>query len=180
MLTKFNENDINGIIDLRYFSINNVCNQKLYDKPYNFLHQDALVKLIEASKIAKKLGYKLKIWDAYRPLKTQQFMFDFFSDNKNLQNFFSNPQTGSIPHCRGVAVDLTLCDPHNNEIDMGSDFDELSDLANHNSDKISLEQLKNRNILLSIMTLAGFDFYRMEWWHYQLFEARKYPVIEQS
>ncbi len=177
MLVEFNESDINGIIDLRYYSSDNICHQQLYDQPFNLLHPDALIKLIEAGKIAKKLGYKLKIWDAYRPIKTQQFMFDFFADNKNLQKFFSNPQTGSVPHCRGVAVDLTLCDLKNNQLDMGSDFDELSDLANHNSDKISVEQLKNRNILLSIMTLAGFDFYRMEWWHYQLFEARKYPII---
>ncbi len=177
MLVEFNENDINGIIDLRYYSIHNICHQQLYDQPFNLLHPEALEKLIKASKIAKKLGYKLKIWDAYRPIKTQQFMFNFFSHDKNLQNFFSNPQTGSVPHCRGVAVDLTLCDLQNNQLDMGSDFDELSDLANHNSDKISVEQLKNRNILLSIMTLAGFDFYRMEWWHYQLFEARKYPII---
>ena len=28
------------------------------------------------------------------------------------------------------------------------------------------------------MTAAGWDFYRNEWWHYQLFNARqKYPVL---
>jgi D-alanyl-D-alanine dipeptidase len=60
---------------------------------------------------------------------------------------------------------------------MGSDFDELSDLAFHNCLKISPRQLNNRNTLLGIMMFAGFDFYSKEWWHYQLFDARKFPLI---
>ncbi len=43
---------------------------------------------------------------------------------------------------------------------------------------LSAEAQKNRAILLGLMTAAGWDFYRNEWWHYQLFDARKlYPLI---
>jgi len=177
ILQAINPDKISVILDLRYFSKNNICQQKLYDKNYNFLHPEALIKLEKAVNYAQKMNLKIKIFDAYRPLKVQKFMYDFFASNPELQKFFSNPETGSVPHCRGVAVDLTLCDMENNELDMGSDFDELSDLAHHNSPKINPTQLNNRNTLLGIMTYAGFDFYNQEWWHYQLFEPRKYPII---
>ena len=91
---------------------------------------------------------------------------------------FSNPQGGVIPHCRGVAIDLTVTENNEKELEMGSDFDEFSDLAFHSCDKISKEARKNRLILLGIMTNAGFDFYQQEWWHYQLFNSRQYPIIE--
>ena len=67
--------------------------------------------------------------------------------------------------------------------------EQISELAKHQAtlifylsvhllNKISKEARKNRLILLGIMTNAGFDFYQQEWWHYQLFNSRQYPVIE--
>ncbi len=61
---------------------------------------------------------------------------------------------------------------------MGSNFDEFSHLAYHNCATINKEQLQNRLNLLAIMTAAGFDFYQKEWWHYQLFNPRQYPIID--
>ncbi len=177
-LVEINSNNCEAIIDLKYATKNNVCQKILYQKPLCLLHPEAFEKLQIAIKYAKDLGYKIKIFDGYRPLEVQKFMFDFFQNNIKYQSFFSNPQTGSIPHCRGVAIDLTLCDFNGKEIDMGSEFDELSDLAHHNSKKISQIQNLNRNILLGIMTYAGFDFYKNEWWHYQLFNARAFEIAD--
>ena len=177
MLAKIDPQEIPVIFDFRYATKNNVCKQKLYQEPQPFLHVEALEKLKIASHIAQGLGYNIKIWDAYRPIATQEFMFDYFAKDPHMQNFFSNPKTGAVPHCRGIALDVTLVDAKNNlELPMGSDFDELSDLANHNCQKISIDQQQNRLILLGIMTLSGFDFYSKEWWHYQLFDARKFEV----
>ena len=60
---------------------------------------------------------------------------------------------------------------------MGTDFDEFSELAFHNRHEISTEAQRNRFILLGLMTIAGFDFYSKEWWHYQLFNPRQYSTI---
>ena len=65
-----------------------------------------------AEDIAKKLGYKLKIFDAYRPVNVQKKLWDILPD----ANFIAPPEKGS-PHSRGVAVDLTLVDENNNEED---------------------------------------------------------------
>lgn len=177
MLEKINSQELGLIIDLRYAGTNNICHQKLYHQDYAVLHFEAYAKLKIASQIAHKQNLKLKIWDAYRPLEVQQFFVDFFANDETKKNFFSNPKTGSIPHCRGIALDLTLVDNNNQELDMASDFDELSELAHHNYPQLSAQAQRNRLLLLGIMTASGFDFYQKEWWHYQLFNPRSYEII---
>jgi D-alanyl-D-alanine dipeptidase len=178
MLIEISASEFDVILDLRYASKNNVCAQKLYNQRVCYLAKETIEPLKQAIKLAKNLGYKLKIWDGFRPLEVQQFMFDKFPSNDPNGGFVSNPKTGSTPHCRGVAIDLTLCDLEGNELEMGTDFDEFSEIAFHRNVEVSKEAQKNRLILLGIMTLAGFDFYSNEWWHYQLFDARKYPIIQ--
>lgn len=160
------------LFDLRYASKNNVCGVQMYAKPIYLLHKDAAKKMQEAIEIAALKNLKFKIFDAFRPMQVQKFMHEKFSGD-----FVSNPQSGSVPHCRGVAVDLTLVDCNGKELEMGSDFDEFSELAFHDCSKISDQAKKNRRTLFDIMQQAGFDFYSKEWWHYQLFDARKYEII---
>jgi zinc D-Ala-D-Ala dipeptidase len=166
------------ILDLRYATANNVCGHAMYTHPFAYLHPDAARALEKAIQIAKSIDLKIKIWDTFRPLEVQKYMFDKFPSDDPTSGFVSNPENGAIPHCRGVAIDLTLCDLSGNELEMGTDFDEFSSLAFHASTEISQEAQKNRLILAGIMSLAGFDFYRHEWWHYQLFTPRKYDVIK--
>jgi D-alanyl-D-alanine dipeptidase len=166
------------ILDLRYASKNNVCGHKLYSRPFCYLHEAAIPALELAIKSAKNLGLKLKIFDCFRPIEVQKYMFDKFPSEDPNGGFISNPENGAIPHCRGVAIDLTLTDSEGNDLDMGTDFDEFSDLAFHNCDKISAQAQRNRLILLGLMTEAGFDFYSKEWWHYQLFKPREYAVVK--
>ncbi len=173
-LTKITAPKFDVIFDLRYASTNNVCAQKLYAYEFCYLHEAAIEPLQRAILAAKNLGLKIKIFDAFRPVEVQKFMFKKFSDG----DFISNPVSGSIPHCRGVAIDLTLCDLHGNELEMGTDFDDFSDLASHNCSKISSEAQRNRLILLGLMTISGFDYYSKEWWHYQLFNPREYEVVK--
>ncbi|MBP7709505.1 MAG: D-alanyl-D-alanine dipeptidase [Rickettsiales bacterium] len=179
-LVEITTKNFDVIFDLRYASENNVCGHKLYAYPFCYMHEAAIEPLNRAIKSAKNLGLKLKIFDGFRPIEVQQFMFDKFPSEDPNGGFISNPKNGAIPHCRGVAIDLTLCDASGNELDMGTDFDEFSDLAFHNCDKISAEAQRNRLILLGLMTAAGFDFYRNEWWHYQLFKPREYAVAQAS
>lgn len=176
-LVEINAKELDVVFDLRYASANNVCGHQLYAKPFCFLHKDAVIALKKAAHLAKNLDLRLKIFDSFRPLEVQKYMFDKFSADGD-SGFISNPEGGVIPHCRGVAVDLTLTDKAGNELDMGTDFDEFSDLAFHACDKIPTEAQKNRFILLGIMSAAGWDFYSKEWWHYQLFNPRQYEIIK--
>jgi D-alanyl-D-alanine dipeptidase len=167
------ENGFDVELDIRYATTNNVTGQKIYDQPISFLHQDAASALKTAIELAKIQGLRLKLFDTFRPIAAQEFLFEKFPNG----GFVSNPKTGSVPHCRGVAVDLTLIDEAGKELDMGTDFDNFTDLAKHGSTAISAAAQKNRYILFGIMMTAGWDFYRQEWWHYQLFNPRNYPII---
>ena len=91
-------------------------------------------------------------------------------------NFIAPPKKGS-PHSRGVAIDLTLL-KNGREVDMGTEFDEFSKLSYHGSLDISKAAYHNRLILLGIMTDSGWDFYRNEWWHYQLFNSKNFQIVE--
>ena len=163
------------IFDLRYSSEKNVCGHKLYSRPFAYMHEASIEAILKAIKSAKNLGLKLKIFDTFRPLEVQKYMYEKFPGD-----FISNPEDGAIPHCRGVAIDLTLTDLDGNELNMGTDFDDFSELAFHNCEKISVEAQRNRLLLLGLMTAAGFDFYSKEWWHYQLFKPREYEVVNAS
>lgn len=177
-LIEITKKDFGVELDLRYSTANNVCAQRLYKEPRCYLHQETAEKLRTAIKLAKKSGFRIKIFDGYRPLLVQQFMYDSFPVAEGEEGFISNPENGAIPHCRGIAIDLTLLDENGEEIDMGSDFDEFSNLAFHDCDNISDIVKKNRITLLKIMTEAGFDFYSKEWWHYQLFQPRQYEIYQ--
>ena len=116
-----------------------------------------------------------KIFDAYRPGEAQWKLWEAFPS----EEFVANPRRGS-PHSRGVAVDLTLTDVAGRELDMGTGFDEMSARSHHARTDVSVEAQRNRFILMGLMSAAGWDFYKNEWWHYQLFNARDYPLVDQS
>ena len=169
---KVNENNLDVSIDLRYASENNFTGEKVFFSNTCFLHKVAYEHLCKAVEISKKLGFKLKIFDAYRPTYVQKKLWEFLPD----PNFIAHPEKGS-PHSRGVALDLTIT-KEGKELDMGTEFDEFSKLSYHGSLDISDVAYKNRVILLGIMTDSGWDFYRNEWWHYQLFNSKNYEIVE--
>jgi D-alanyl-D-alanine dipeptidase len=81
----------------------------------------------------------------------------------------------------GVAVDLTLLDSSGAELDMGTPFDAFTPRSHHGDRQISIAAQRNRLLLLGLMTAAGWDFFKNEWWHYQLFNARaRYAVLGDS
>lgn len=142
-----------------------------------FLHADAAALLARAVELARPLGLRLKILDAYRPAEAQWVLWNHTPD----PGFLADPRRGS-PHSMGAAVDLTLVEAATGaELDMGTGFDAFTPLSHHGSQGIGPAAQRNRHLLLGIMTAAGWDFYRNEWWHYQLFDVRaRYPVLADS
>jgi len=95
-------------------------------------------------------------------------------------DYVADPRRGS-PHSRGVAIDLTLIDSTGNELEMGTPFDTPNPKSWHTDTSINEEAQTNRQTLKKIMLDSGWDFYINEWWHYQMFDARKkYPLISDN
>lgn len=160
------------VLDIAYATPRNFTGKPVYARPGCYLHADAAAKLRAASDLARSLGLRLKIFDAFRPSEAQWVLWNFCSDPE----FLADPRKGS-PHSRGVAVDLTLVDAGSNELDMGTVFDAFTPRSHHANTAIPLAAQRNRFLLLGLMSAAGWDFYGNEWWHYQLFEPKNYPVL---
>ncbi|HEX4114082.1 MAG TPA: D-alanyl-D-alanine dipeptidase [Stellaceae bacterium] len=160
------------VLDIAYATPHNFTGKPVYGRPGCYLHADAAAKLADAVTLARALGLRVKIFDAFRPSEAQWVLWNFRPD----PDFLADPRKGS-PHSRGVAVDLTLIDAGGDELDMGTGFDAFTPLSHHANTAIGVAAQRNRFLLLGVMSAAGWDFYGNEWWHYQLFESKRYLVL---
>ncbi|MFT6331920.1 MAG: D-alanyl-D-alanine dipeptidase [Lentimonas sp.] len=167
------ENGFDVELDIIYATSNNFTGEKIYDETIALLHPKAAKLFLKAIEIAKKHNFRFKVWDTFRSIKYQEFLFEKFPDG----NYISNPKTGLVTHCRGVAIDLTLIDENGEDLKMGTAFDDFRLKAHHGAEGLTVEEERNRFLLMGIMQSAGFDIYRFEWWHYQLYDVKDYPVI---
>jgi D-alanyl-D-alanine dipeptidase len=154
-------------IFIAYATAQNFTGKPVYARPGCYLNADAAACLKRAIDLAATMGLRFKVFDAFRPSEAQWVLWNHTPD----PNFLADPKRGS-PHSMGAAVDLTLIDAEGRELDMGTAFDAFTPLSHHGVLDISAEAQRNRALLLGIMTAAGWDFYRNEWWHYQLFSPR--------
>lgn len=156
------------ILDMKYATEDNFLKSKVYDCGSCYLRLKTVTSLIEANKEFKKKGYKIKLFDCYRPLDVQKKMWVLIPD----ANYVANPSKGSI-HNRGGAVDVTLVDENGNELDMGTKFDFFGTESSHDYKNFSKEIIKNRKLLKKIMLRHHFESFDSEWWHYNLVGSRK-------
>ena len=160
-------------IFIAYATSANFTGKPVYARPGCYLHPDAAACLGKSIALAKQLDLRFKVFDAFRPSEAQWVLWNHTPD----PDFLADPRRGS-PHSMGAAVDLTLIDAEGNELDMGTAFDAFTPLSHHGVLDIPAQAQRNRALLLGIMTAAGWDFYRNEWWHYQLFSPRgRYEVL---
>jgi len=151
------------IYDMKYATSDNFLKAKVYDCAECFLRRKTVMALVEANKEFIKKGYKIKIFDCYRPLDIQKKMWEIVPNSQ----YVANPSKGSI-HNRGGAVDITLVNLEGKELDMGTGFDFFGIEASHDYPNLSLEVKENRLLLKKIMTEKNFNSFDSEWWHYNL------------
>lgn len=151
------------VIDLRYATHGNVASKPLYpdDMPC-LMHRDTAEKLLVAQRIVEAQGYRLKIWDAWRPPSSHMALW---YSNPN-PDYVAPPETGLSFHTYGVAIDVTLTDANGNEVAMPSTFDEFSPRAWSNYVGTDPTIRKNVTLLQSAMDTAGFNKIQSEWWHF--------------
>lgn len=162
-------------IELAYATEHNFTGKPVYRRADCYLHREAADALSRAVALAAELKLSLRIFDAFRPTEAQWALWNHSPDPE----FLADPRRGS-PHSRGVAVDLTLIDQTGAPLEMGTAFDAFTPLSHHGATGIPPQAQANRHLLLGLMTAAGWDFYRNEWWHYQLFNSREYDLIDDS
>ena len=172
--------------EIRYYSTYNFIGDRIdgYEDPCAILTADAARALRSVSNEMNVKGYRLKIFDAYRPVSAVKHftlwgiedldlrMKPFFYPELEKQELFRKGYIASrSSHSRGSTVDLTLLDMRTGrEVDMGSPFDLFSEVSHSDYRGITAEQYDNRMLLQSAMIRNGFVPIDCEWWHFTLRE----------
>ncbi|MEO7978527.1 M15 family metallopeptidase [Flavobacterium sp.] len=163
------------IYDMKYATEDNFLKAKVYDCPECLLRLKTVQALVRANNDFIKEGYKIKLFDCYRPLSIQNKMWEIVSNPK----YVADPKKGSI-HNRGGAVDISLVDANGKELDMGTPFDFFGIQASHDYSILSKKIKSNRKLLKKIMIKNGFNSFDSEWWHYNLKKGLKDKVSNQK
>jgi len=150
------------VYELKYATPDNFLKQAVYDCGECYLRKSTAEALVKANEAFKQLGYRIKLFDCYRPLSVQKKMWKILPGT----HYVANPAKGS-KHNRGAAVDLTLVDAQGKELNMGTPFDFFGKEAHHTYTQHSKEVLENRKLLKETLDKYNFKSIYSEWWHYE-------------
>ena len=178
------------IQEIRYYSTYNFIGDRIdgYEEPCALLTIEAARALKAVSSEMIVQGYRLKVFDAYRPVSAvKHFVLwgiedqdlrmkpYFYPELEKQELFVKGYIAKQSSHSRGSTVDLTLLDMRTGkELDMGSPFDLFSEVSHPDYRGITEEQYANRMLLQHAMVRCGFRPIDCEWWHFTL-ENEPYP-----
>lgn len=168
--------------DIRYYSPNNFTGNKIdgYKAHRAYMTKEALAALAVAAEDLRQQGYRLLIWDSYRPQKAVNHFVRWINNPEDAgdKTFYPNLQKSDLlsgnyvaaksGHSRGSTVDLTIIKKDGGFVDMGGTFDLFSEVSHPDYQDLTDEQKNNRRILHDAMIKAGFNAIDSEWWHFTL------------
>jgi len=165
-----------AVLDLRYATPRNVVGRPLYPPGARcLLRPEVAERLARAADALRAEGFRLRLFDCYRPPAVQRLLFE----RESRPGFVADPAHGGSHHNRGAAVDLGLASPDGGEVELPTDFDAFDVRARFDAvEGVSPAARAHRDALRRAMVAAGFLPSRSEWWHFSAPEARGAPLIE--
>lgn len=173
-----------AILEIRYYSTYNFVGERIdgYEQPIALMTKQAADSLKVVSDELRKHGYRIKIWDSYRPQRAVNHFIRWAEDlqDTTMKHIFypmvdksllfeQNYILAKSGHSRGSTVDLTLVDEQTGlELDMGSPFDWFGEESHPDYMDLTPTQLANRLVLRHAMLSHGFVGLDSEWWHFTL------------
>ena len=161
--------------EIRYATPNNFTAETLYNCAVCMLQPEVLSALLKANDYFCKEGYRIKIYDCYRPLEVQKRMWQ----KVPRPTYVANPYGKGSIHNKGAAVDVTLETLEGCTVAMGSDYDSFEKAAHIDNYNFSEKILKHRSLLAEGMRKFGFRTVRTEWWHFSYKKNWSYPTLNQ-
>ncbi len=178
------------IQEIRYYSSFNFIGTRVdgYEEPVALATRPAAEALKAVSDELKAKGYRLKIYDTYRPQRAvnhfirwaeavaDTLMKPYFYPELDKSVLFDQGYIcARSGHSRGSTIDLTLFDMGTGqEVDMGGRFDYFGQLSHPDYEGVTPEQMANRLLLREAMIRHGFNPLAEEWWHFTL-KDEPYP-----
>jgi len=161
------------LLDIRYATPNNFVGVTLYPSARCFLVREAAEALKKVQADLKAQGFRLKVFDGYRPLSVQKKMWAILPN----PDYVADPAKGSR-HNRGYAVDLTLVDLRGQEVLMPTEFDDFTEKARPDYQNLPADAIRHREILTAAMVKYGFTPIASEWWHFDFHGWENKPVLD--
>jgi len=162
------------VIELPYATPNNITGKTLYYPGFKArLRRGVALELKAAQETLQPMGYRLKVWDAWRPMSAQKALYAVISDPR----YVAEPGEAAM-HNRGVAVDVTLVDAEGRELTMPTGFDVMTREAHYHYRGKDPVIAKNLALLQKVMKENGFYACRTEWWHFFSRKWRAYPIMD--
>lgn len=187
---------------LTFASQDNVMGKVLYPAGACLLQQGTAEKLLAASKIFAKDGYRIRLYDGYRPYSVSEYLYDEIRDGRFVAHVKPSKPSN---HNRGAAVDITLerIDtgeqipmpslmhtfnisslrkyPNISQYEQGSPeyiemLDKYPDIFEY--PKRSDTSVRNMNYITSVMKDCGFSTITTEWWHFNDKDKDDYMVLD--
>lgn len=149
-------------IDLKYATADNFTGTVIYDFNDAYLRYGTVKKLAVAQEKLKSMGYRIKIWDAYRPFSAQEKLWQVCPNPR----YVANPANGMKAHNLGGTIDMTIVTLDGEEVEMPTGFDDFSLKADRDYSDVSETAATNAMMLEQVMTECGFKGYQGEWWDY--------------
>lgn len=167
-LVRLLDMDEEFIIELKYATADNFTGVQIYQSNDCWIDEHTAELLIMAKNIFKEDGYRVKVWDAYRPIRAQRKFWEVMPK----PGFVARPpelseiKTSRPTHMNGMCVDVTLTDRDGKEMEMPCPFDTMDERAALDCPKNPEEGRKNGKYLKEVMESVGFEAYEQEWWHF--------------
>jgi zinc D-Ala-D-Ala dipeptidase len=164
-----------AVVDLRYATADNFMKKQVYPSNARCLLLERSAKQLKAAAdVLREKGFRLRLYDCYRPHHVQFELWKVMP----VPGYVAEPKKGSN-HNRGGAVDLGLVTLEGKDVEFPSPYDFFGKEAHHSFQGGTKAALANRELLRTTMEANGFKKNSMEWWHYDLPDASKYPLRDE-
>lgn len=168
--------------DIKFAGDDNILGKKSddYDKAVGISTIKMTRSLNNASQLLKEKGYRLLVYDAYRPQPTGKLLVDWIHDEKDnatKEKYYPNIDKKDMldmyfeeksAYARGSAVDVSIVDRNGKELDMGTIYQFIDEKSAYGYDGLTDEQKKNRKLLHDTMVQAGLVANDTLWWSFYL------------
>ncbi len=161
------------VLEIRYATEQNITGKKIYVDRRAWLREETIRKLAQVARELEEKGYRLVLWDGWRPASAQKALWAAKPDGR-----FLTPPNRISRHTRGTSVDVSLADQNGKIVEMPSDHDEFTDRADEDFSDVPKEVAQRARLLRKAMFRAGFSGVPDEWWHYDLRDWASYEPIE--
>ena len=177
------------VYDIRYYSSYNFTGKQVdgYKANRAYLTRKSAYALKKAADKLRSKGYRIVIYDAYRPQKAVDNFVRWMNDKNDAGNksFYPNIKdklalisgdyvATKSGHTRGSVVDMSIVNVDGSAVDMGGTFDLFDRVSNRDYTNLTPKQMANRKLLEDVMVEEGFEPLPSEWWHFRLIDE-PYP-----